>query len=209
MSFAEEEHLLARNQATNQKLKDERREQILSAALLLFATKGLAATKVTDIATATGMSQGLMYHYFRAKEEIFVELIRGAFARLNDACRQLEEMPEPPLEKIKIAIAGLLQGISQNADHARYHLLIAQATVSKAIPPAARTVIEQENRLPYEVLARIMRAGQVAGTIRQHDPDELALLFWTSINGLAIYKAVHGEKFKAPDPALLLRIFLP
>jgi AcrR family transcriptional regulator len=202
-------HLLARNQATNQKLKDERREQILSAALLLFATKGLAATKVTDIATATGMSQGLMYHYFNSKEEIFVELISGAFARLNDACRQLEQMAEPPLEKIKLAIAGLLQGITENADHARYHLLIAQATVSAAIPRAARTVINQENRLPYETIARIMRAGQAEGSIKQHDPDELSLLFWTSINGLAIYKAVHGDKFKAPDPQLLLSVFLP
>jgi AcrR family transcriptional regulator len=200
---------LARNQATNQKLKDERREQILSAALLLFATNGLAATKVTDIAAAVGMSQGLMYHYFNSKEEIFTELISGAFARLNDACRQLEAMPLPPLEKISLALRELLRGIAENADHARYHLLIAQATVSAAIPPAARLVIQQQNRLPYAAIARIMRAGQAEGTIKQQDPDELALLFWTSINGLAIYKAVHGDSFRPPDPALLLRIFLP
>lgn len=200
---------MARNQATNQKLKDERRQQILSAALLLFATRGLAATKVTDIATAVGMSQGLMYHYFRSKEEIFTELIRGAFERLNFACRELVHMPQPPHEKIRLALAILLQGIRDNADYARYHLLIAQATVSEAIPPAARAVILQENRLPYEVIAQIMREGQQAGTIKQHDPEELALLFWTSINGLAIYKAVHGDEFKAPDPALLMKIFLP
>lgn len=200
---------MARNQETNQKRKDERREKILSAALLLFATNGLAATKVTDIATAVGMSQGLLYHYFNTKEEIFTELISSAFQRLNDACRQLEAMPLPPLEKIRLAISRLLQGLAENADTARYHLLIAQATVSAAIPLAARTVIQQQNRLPYETIARILRAGQANGTIKQHDPDELALLFWTSINGLAIYKAVHGEQFKAPDPALLLRLFLP
>ena len=88
-------------------------------------------------------------------------------------------------------------------------MLIAQATVSEAIPPAARAVISQENRLPYEVIAQIMREGQQAGTIKPHDPEELALLFWTSVNGLAIYKAVHGAEFKAPDPALLMKIFLP
>lgn len=200
---------MARNQATNQKLKDERREQILSAALLLFATKGLAATKVTDIAAAAGMSQGLMYHYYESKEEIFTELIRGAFERLNFACRALAQMPQPPHEKIRMAIDALLQGISENVNHARYHLLIAQATVSEAIPPAARVLITEENRLPYEIIAQIMREGQQAGTIKQHDPDELALLFWTSINGLAIYKAVHGDKFKPPEAMLLMRMFLP
>lgn len=200
---------MARNQATNQKLKDERREQILSAALLLFATKGLAATTVTDIAAAAGMSQGLMYHYYESKEEIFTELIRGAFERLNFACRALVQMPQPPHEKIRMAIDALLQGISENVNHARYHLLIAQATVSEAIPPAARVLITEENRLPYEIIAQIMREGQQAGTIKQHDPDELALLFWTSINGLAIYKAVHGDKFKPPEAMLLMRMFLP
>lgn len=200
---------MARNQETNQKLKDERRAQILSAALLLFATKGLAATKVTEIATAAAMSQGLMYHYFSSKEAIFTELIRGAFERLNFACRELARMPQPPQEKISFAIVTLLQGIRDNVDYARYHLLIAQATVSEAIPPAARAIIAQENRLPYTIIAQIMREGQQAGTIKPHDPDELALLFWTSINGLAIYKAVHGDLFKAPDPALLMRMFLP
>lgn len=200
---------MARNQVQNQKQKDERREQILTSALLLFSAKGLAATKVTDIAAAAGMSQGLMYHYFDSKEAIFIELIRSAFARLNDACYTLEAMALPPAQKIKLAIGGLLQGINDNADHARYHLLVAQATASDAIPAPARAIIQSENQIPYQVIARIMAAGQAEGTLRQHDPAELALIFWSTIKGLAIYRAVHGDGFKAPDPLLLMTLFLP
>lgn len=200
---------MARNQELNQKQKDERREQILTSALRLFATKGLAATKVTDIAAAASMSQGLMYHYFASKEEIFVELIRSTFARLIQACRILEEMALPPGEKIKLALTELLQGINANADHALYHLLIAQATAAAAIPAEARAIIEQENQLPYTIMARIISAGQAEGTIRQHDPAALAQLFWCTIKGLAIHRAVHGERYIAPDPALLLPLFLP
>jgi len=192
----------------NQKQKDERREQILTSALHLFATKGLAATKVTDIAAAAGMSQGLMYHYFAAKEEIFVELIRSSFARLIEACTLLEELPLPPAEKIKLAITELLQGINHNADHARYHLLIAQATAAAAIPAEAKAIIEQENQIPYTIMARILSAGQAEGVIRQHDPAVLAQLFWCTIKGLALHKAVHGDRYHAPDPALLLPLFL-
>ncbi len=200
---------MARNQETNQKIKDERREEILSAALRLFAAQGVGATKVTDIAAATGMSQGLMYHYFNSKEAIFAELIRRAFARLNDACRTLAEMPEPSQEKIRMALTALIQGISDHPDHARYHLLIAQATISDATPPEVKAIIEQENQLPYTIIAEVMREGQQAGTIVAHDPEELALLFWNAIKGLALHKAVHGNKFKAPDPNLLMKIFLP
>jgi TetR/AcrR family transcriptional regulator len=200
---------LPRNSELNQKVKDERRAQILSSALMLFATRGLSATKIKDISLAAGISQGLVYHYFRSKEEIFVELIRDAFERMNTACRGLEDLPVPPAEKIKMAIEKLLQGLESNENTARTYLLITQATVSEAIPEAAKLIIKRENTVPYKVLARIIAGGQKKGSLRKDDPDEMALVFWTSIKGLAIHKAVHGKKFKAPDPDILMRMFFP
>ena len=198
---------MARNKELNQKMKDERKKQILSKALMLFATKGLAATKITDIASASEMSQGLLYHYYKSKEAIFTELIRYAFERMNAAARELESLSVSPCEKIRMAIEGLLRGLEENEDSARYHLLIAQATVSEAIPEDAKRIIERENRTPYEIMTRIIREGQRDGSLKAHDAGELALVFWTSINGLAIYKAVHGKTFKAPDSNILMNLF--
>ena len=48
----------------NEMIKDTRREQILSAALKIFAARGFAATKISDIVRAGGISHGLVYHYF-------------------------------------------------------------------------------------------------------------------------------------------------
>lgn len=198
---------MARNKDLNQKMKDERREQILSKALMLYAKKGLSATKITDISSASGISQGLIYHYYRSKEEIFVELIRRAFARLNEACHWLENQSLSAKEKIEFAIKEMLSLMEENEDAARYHLLIAQATASEAIPDAAKDIIKKENKIPYEVIARIIIEGQKDGSIKKFDAKELALVFWTSINGLAIYKAVHGDNFKAPDVKILTSMF--
>jgi len=198
---------LARNKELNEKMKEERRQQILAIALHLFATKGLAATRIADIATASGISQGLLYHYYRSKEEIYVELIKGAFERMNGACRWLEAQNATPYEKIKMALEGLLQNLSENENNARYYLLIDQATVSEAIPAKAKQIIQQENMVPYETIKRIILQGQQEGSIKNYDPADLALIFWTSIKGLAINKAVHGKKFKTPDPAILMNMF--
>ena len=189
-------------------MRGERREQILSKALILFARKGLSATKITDISTAAGISQGLIYHYYKSKEEIYIELISIAFSRMNEACRWLEDQALAPAEKIEYAITELLKLLEVDENAARYHFLIAQSTASEAIPEEAKEIIKKENTYPYESIARIIREGQKDGSIRQHDPEELALVFWTSINGLAIYKAVHGDKFRAPDATLLSGIFL-
>lgn len=199
---------MARNKELNQKIKDERREQILSKALKLYATKGLAATKITDISKTTGISQGLFYHYFSSKDEVFIELIKNGFSRLNEACRWLENQPLPPKEKIAFAIKELLKLLEENEDAARYHLLIAQATASEAIPEEAKEIIKRENSYPYEAIERIVIEGQKEGSIKDYNSKELALVFWTTINGLAIYKAVHGKKFKAPDEDILTSIFV-
>ena len=199
---------MPRNKELNEKVKEERRQQILSVALRLFAQRGLAATKITDIAQATEISQGLMYHYYRSKEEIYVELIQSAFERMNGACRWLESKPWPPQQKITFAITELLKLLEKQDDASRYHLLIAQATASDATPEEVKQIIAKENAFPYESIARIMAEGQQAGTIKAYDPMELALAFWGSINGLAIYKAVHGAKFKAPDPRILWSMFI-
>lgn len=199
---------MGRNKELNQKIKDERKEQILTHALRLFATKGLAATKISDIASASSMSQGLIYHYYRSKEDIFVELISGAFEKINAASLELERLPLSPPEKIRLALETLLQGLTDNEDTGLYYLLIAVATASEAIPDEAKKVISEKNTAPYEVVTRIIREGQRDGSLKNFDAEALALVFWTSIKGLAIHKATHREKFKAPDPEILLSMFM-
>jgi AcrR family transcriptional regulator len=189
-------------------MKGDSREKILTGALQVFASKGLSATRIVDIKNASGVSQGLLYHYFRSKEEIFTELIRTAFDKIVGACRWLEKQPLPPAKKIAMAVDGLLEGIEQNEDSARYHLLIAQATVSDAIPDEAREIIDTMNVEPYKIMARILRKGQKDGSVKKHNAKELALVFWTTINGLAIYKAVHGKKYKAPDTRIITGMFI-
>ncbi len=199
---------MARNKELNQKIKDERREQILSSALMLFATKGLSATRITDISAAAGISQGLMYHYCKSKEEIFSELIKYALDRMNAACIELEKLPLPPHQKIKMAIEKLLQGFDANKNTSYYYLLILQATVSEAIPREAKEIISQGSSLPYEVIERILIEGQKEGTIKDYDARDLSVVFWTSIKGLALNKAAFGGSYKMPDPRILAGIFL-
>jgi AcrR family transcriptional regulator len=199
---------MPRNKEANQKVKDERRDQILSSALSLFATKGLAATKISDIALKTGMSQGLIYHYYKSKEEIFTWLIGTALQKMNDAALNLEKLPISAKEKIIIAIEGLLKGFDQNADTANYYFLITQTALSESYPEEAKEIIRTQNDVKYEVITRILKQGQMDGTIHNHDAKEMAILFFSSINGLALNKAIYGSRFKMPESTILLSMFL-
>lgn len=56
---------------------DERREQILAAARVLFSERGFSAVSTAEIAAEAGVARGLINHYFGTKRELYVEVLRG------------------------------------------------------------------------------------------------------------------------------------
>jgi AcrR family transcriptional regulator len=67
--------------------KESRPEEITRAALAAFAEKGFAATRVTDVARRAGVSKGLLYLYFKTKEELFKAVVKSFVAPRIDALR--------------------------------------------------------------------------------------------------------------------------
>ena len=59
------------------KSPEERREEILGAAIRVFAGKGYDKTTISDIAKEIGISQGLCYRYYQSKEEIYDEALEN------------------------------------------------------------------------------------------------------------------------------------
>src|SRR2546425_10611224 len=56
--------------------KNARPEEIISAALEVFADRGFAATKLEDVARRAGVTKGTIYLYFENKEALFKALVR-------------------------------------------------------------------------------------------------------------------------------------
>ncbi|WP_050801661.1 TetR/AcrR family transcriptional regulator [Ornithinibacillus scapharcae] len=59
-------------------IRDERKQQIMSAAIKVFAENGIKLTKISMIAKEAGVSHGLVYHYFSSKEEVLYESLEWA-----------------------------------------------------------------------------------------------------------------------------------
>jgi len=65
--------------------KEERPQEITAAAFAAFAENGYAATRVEEVAKRAGVSKGLMYLYFKTKEELFKAVIKSVVVRRVDA----------------------------------------------------------------------------------------------------------------------------
>ncbi|HET8614396.1 MAG TPA: TetR/AcrR family transcriptional regulator [Actinomycetales bacterium] len=73
---------------------EERREQVLGAALRVFAEGGYAATTTDPVARAAGVSQPYVVRMFGTKQQLFAEVYRRACARVVEALAGVQAGPD-------------------------------------------------------------------------------------------------------------------
>ena len=193
-----------RNFEQNAAIKDERREQILSAALRLFAKRGFAATKISDVVEGAGMSHGLVYHYFKSKEEIFYELLKRAMQESGESILAAERMTGSPIGKIRMIASYIIGGIESYEDTAYYFMIVTHASVMEGASEENKKLLD-ESATGVRAMVRILKAGQEAGEVREGDAEGMAMAFFAALQGLAMYK-LSSAAFKMPDPEILVNM---
>lgn len=82
-----------------QRRKEDRPAEITEAAMEAFAVDGFAATRVDDVARRAGVSKGLLYLYFKTKEELFKAVIKSFIAPKVDALLDSVDTSEASAEE--------------------------------------------------------------------------------------------------------------
>ena len=98
---------------------EEKRRQILDAAVRTFAEKGYHATRVGDIAEEAGVAYGLVYHYFASKEDVLETIFRETWTELLAAIRDVEEADVAAAEQLRQVSAILLRSWRRQPDLVR------------------------------------------------------------------------------------------
>jgi len=198
---------MPRKSELNQELRDVRKEQILKAALIVFARRGMVAAKISDIAKEAGLSHGLVYHYFNSKEEIFSLLVKEAMNRSVEVIQKANEYKGTPLEKLRWMTEQILNSFI-DSEHTLLFLIMIQASTSDAIPTEVKELLTGDQSLsPVMYTLPIIEAGQEKGEIISANPVTLAVTYYSFIQGLAINK-IQWPECPIPDANLLLKIFI-
>lgn len=196
---------MPRTEKVNQQIRDERRAQILSAATKVFARNGFVGTRIDDIASAAGMSKGLLYHYFGSKESVFNTLISDAEQGTIRLFQQALEMPGGATDRLRRLIEQAIAGL---AEKPQIFMVVLQAFVSDAVPQEASDLVSSFASESGPILTRLITDGQKEGTIIQGDPQELATLLGACLQGLAITAATSELKSELPTPDSLVALFI-
>jgi AcrR family transcriptional regulator len=94
-----------------------RRQKIIDVAASLFAEQGYAATSINDLGRAVGLAKGALYYYIGSKENLLIEIQSRVMRPLLSRARQIAELDEDPLLRLRLLSESLLTIIFRRLDH--------------------------------------------------------------------------------------------
>jgi AcrR family transcriptional regulator len=184
-------------------MRENTRQKIETAALSLFARKGLSVT-VDEIAKTAALSKGLLYSHYPSKEALIAELVRQAAVISGARIKEIADKDGSAVEKIRQITALMCEMLNSNQIGIDYFMFMIQVSMSDFQIPDGLYNADTPN--PVERLARIISEGQTEGSVVNGDPVQLATVYWAAIQGLCCY-IISGIPF-SPVPEILSQIIL-
>jgi AcrR family transcriptional regulator len=137
------------------------RDRILLSAARLFSHSGYANTTLRQIAQASGIQAGSVYHHFDGKDEIAACVLDEGIAAVTDAVRRRLAALPPSADmraRLGAAVEGHLWGMLQRGEFTAAHIRIYRY-VSDAARERHRPIRSAYTRLWDELLQQAAAAG--------------------------------------------------
>jgi AcrR family transcriptional regulator len=141
--------------------RTRRRDEILAAAAGLFASDGYTNTSMREVAAASGILAGSLYHHFESKEAIAVELVEAYHADLVRVVREFGSVPVNPLPALR-AYAQAIAAVSFRHPAAlQISLFDAPTTASSSLKTVVHAEPASVDRLWRSLISAAAKAGAI------------------------------------------------
>lgn len=155
-----------------------RRPQLLEAAAGVIAERGIAATRIADVAERAGTSAPAVLYWFKSKDELLAEALTVQEERFYGQLTDRMDALESPRDKLRLML-------ETSADEYDWTLWMELWTRALRDPGSndARSRLDERWRSQF---AEVTREGQETGEFGEADPDDVALVLASLIDGLAV-----------------------
>ena len=181
--------------------KEERRLQLIEAALKAFSRKGYHGTQVSDICAEAKVARGTFYLHFESKRALFDQLLQEIFRRVREVIRPINKQD---ISKIPGDILGNIERATQVLfDNPAYIKIMFSDAVG------LDTELDERLREYYKMILGLIRGGLVQGQnlglIREGDIDILSLCLMGSLKE-CLYQYTLGT-YRPPVKKLIQEVY--
>jgi AcrR family transcriptional regulator len=169
------------------KKREDRRQQILEAALACFSEDGFHQTGMADIVKRSGLSHGAVYLYFQSKDDL-IEALADDRHRREAVLNSVAQGAGDPIEGLRALVRVYAQWLTDPAGEARRRVGIhgwAEALRNRRV----RASVVEGTDLPRALIAALVERAQHDGLIRRElAADAIARLLIAIFHGFVLQK---------------------
>ncbi|MDQ7798247.1 MAG: TetR/AcrR family transcriptional regulator [Candidatus Edwardsbacteria bacterium] len=182
-----------------------RRTEILHAARVIFAEKGLHETTLDEIAEKAELAKGTLYGYFENKEDLFFSVLEETIHNLEKVIKETSGSGLPPPEKISIMIKTILRLFEENVD--------LMQLMTRNQPGVLMHKMQEKMKVHFRSLilsvSGVLQEGIQQGFFDKIDTEKAAAAFFNLIHGNAMNSFWHQQKINnKEDLKFLVNFYL-
>jgi AcrR family transcriptional regulator len=187
-----------------QRRKEERPQEITAAAFAAFAENGYAATRVEEVAKRAGVSKGLLYLYFKTKEELFKAVIKSVVIRRVDALvASIEDTQLSSEDFLRGPMLEFMQRIPGSPVSVVIRLLLSEGPRH---PDLVDYYWENVVNRGLTAITRFVERGVERGEFRPSAVNELPQLFLAPVMLSMIWKILFANRSLDTDKLMETQI---
>ena len=191
-----------------EQIRNERIKNILKSATTLFALKGYDAVNLDEVTKVAKCSHGLLYHYFKGKEELYQAVLEQV---VYPECKKMISGVKWD-QKAKYIVHDLLDSVlnvikSNNDEQIRTLYLLLNIHLQKNLPIVKKN--EKGRTMILASLEEIVARGIKEGDFKEFDPFELTISVLSLLKGLSFTRIHIGYKrFTCPHIEIIMGLLL-
>lgn len=181
------------------------RDQILDAALDLFAEAGWQGFSMRKLGARLGIAAKTVYNYFDSQDELYLGLLTRGFRSLSQALTEAVEARTDPFERLDALIDAY---VAFAFDNANLYALMFTLHVPKyedyvGTPSEETALVELETALENQRLTAATIAACASGPLSDDDLRFITIRLWSQLHGYTAGIHNHLIDYMHPDPASL------
>ncbi len=205
-----------------QKRKEENKISILRAAESVFAKKGYSFATMDNIAEEAQFSKATLYHYFKSKGDIFLEILLNSLDEMNQELGRIREKSIKAGEKLQEIVRFTFKFFEEKENISRIFLMEMnfmqkffnfmaerqkQATNNQDLKYFRD--INPKRKVWRDVVTKILADGVESGEFRNMDVQDTAYVFTSLLHGFYFTKFWRKKRYNIEEYTNLIHgIFL-
>ncbi|GIP24502.1 TetR/AcrR family transcriptional regulator [Paenibacillus sp. J22TS3] len=183
---------MPRTREENDRIRQTTKENIRNAAMEVFIERGYHDASIDDIAKRAGVSKGLLYNYYKGKEELLNEMVLCRVDEITQVMQTAAALSSPA-EQLKHIIEGALDNVGQRPKVYRFYLHLQTQPEEDQVLSKYSQILNEAMAEQFEV-----QCGMFAELEGANAPLK-SLYFSSTLHGTMLMMAIYPEKYPVAE----------